>query len=39
MNSNLSPVNLYELKPKLRNKYPQLTDADLFSSGVMKMAC
>ena len=32
MNSKLSPENLRELKIKLRNKYPQLTDEDIFSS-------
>ncbi len=32
MNSNISPENLYELKTKLRIKYPQLTHADLFYS-------
>ena len=29
---NYSPENLSELKSKLRNKFPQLTDSDLYSS-------
>lgn len=32
MKLNYSPKNLSELKTKLRNKYPQLTDADVYST-------
>lgn len=32
MNASFNLKSLCELKTKLRNKYPQLTDADLHSS-------